>query len=43
MDAPDIDNNVLFTGPQGIRPGDIVDVEITDAFDYDLCGKAVEL
>ncbi len=43
MDAPDIDNNVLFTGPQGIRPGDIVDLEITDAFDYDLCGKAVEL
>ena len=42
MDAPEIDNSVIFTGPEGIRPGDIVYVLITDAFDYDLCGKAVE-
>ena len=42
MDAPEIDNSVIFTGREGIRPGDIVNVVITDAFDYDLCGKAVE-
>ncbi len=42
MDAPEIDNSVIFTGREGIRPGDIVSVVITDAFDYDLCGKAVE-
>ncbi|MBR5731062.1 MAG: 30S ribosomal protein S12 methylthiotransferase RimO [Firmicutes bacterium] len=42
MDAPEIDNSVIFTGPEGVRPGDIVNVLITDAFDYDLCGKVVE-
>ncbi len=41
MDAPDIDNNVIFTSTRPLQPGSFVDVKITDAFDYDLCGEAV--
>ncbi len=39
-DAPEIDNSVIFTTkkPVKLMLGDIVDVEITDAFDYDLVG-----
>ena len=40
-DAPEIDNAVLFTSERKRRPGDIVRVEITDAFDYDLVGREV--
>jgi ribosomal protein S12 methylthiotransferase len=39
-DAPEIDNAVLFTSNKKHKPGDIVNVEIIDAFDYDLVGKA---
>ena len=41
-DAPEIDDGVLFTGPAGLRPGDFVQVTITDAFDYDLSGVVYE-
>lgn len=37
-DAPEIDNSVLFTSDKQLKPGDIVKVEIVDAFDYDLVG-----
>ena len=40
-DAPEIDNAVLFTTEKKHRPGDIVKVLITDAFDYDLVGTEV--
>ena len=40
MDAPDIDNNVLFTSQKVLLPGDFAEVMITDAFDYDLVGIA---
>ena len=40
-DAPEIDNAVLFTSSKKHEPGDIVNVEIIDAFDYDLVGKVV--
>lgn len=36
-DAPGIDNNVIFTG-NNLYPGDMVNVRITDAYDYDLVG-----
>ena len=39
MDAPDIDNSVIFTSSREIFPGSFVNVRITDAFDYDLCGE----
>lgn len=40
MDAPEIDNSVLFTCCQKLLPGDFAEVTITDAFDYDLTGIA---
>ena len=41
-DAPDVDNGVLFTSNRELEPGDFVEVEIIDAFDYDLVGREVE-
>ncbi|MBR3146668.1 MAG: 30S ribosomal protein S12 methylthiotransferase RimO [Eubacterium sp.] len=40
-DAPDIDNSVLFTSEDDHKPGDIVDVFIEEAYDYDLQGREV--
>ena len=40
-DAPEIDNSVIFTSQQELSAGDIVNVKITDAFDYDLVGIMV--
>jgi len=37
-DAPEIDNSVVFTSEKELKPGDLVMVKITDAFDYDLVG-----
>jgi ribosomal protein S12 methylthiotransferase len=41
-DAPEIDNSVIFSSDTSCRPGDIVSVKITDAFDYDLVGRMEE-
>jgi len=42
-DAPDIDFSVLFTAAnEELEAGDLVDVKITDAFDYDLTGEFVK-
>ncbi|MDD4565780.1 MAG: 30S ribosomal protein S12 methylthiotransferase RimO [Eubacteriales bacterium] len=41
-DAPEIDNSVIFTSSKKLKPGDIVEVKITDAFDYDLTGRMEE-
>lgn len=41
-DAPDVDNGVLFTSNRQLNSGDFVQVEIIDAFDYDLVGREVE-
>ena len=47
-DAPEIDGTVIFTAGQAeafenaapvLKPGDMVPVRITDAFDYDLAGE----
>ncbi len=40
-DAPEIDNGVIFTSFSELIPGDIVKVEILDAFDYDLVGQHI--
>lgn len=37
-DAPEIDNSVIFTSKKPLSIGDIVEVRIIDAFDYDLVG-----
>jgi ribosomal protein S12 methylthiotransferase len=42
-DSPEIDCAVTFTGEPGLMPGDIVDVRITNAFEYDLEGEQTEL
>ena len=41
MDAPEIDNGVIFKSQKQLNPGDFVTVTINDAFDYDLTGEAV--
>ena len=40
-DAPDIDGKVFFTCPSGrtVRPGEFIQVKITDAMDWDLMGE----
>lgn len=40
-DAPDIDNEVIFTSRRELQPGEMVRVLITDAFDYDITGMEV--
>lgn len=40
-DAPEIDNGIIFSSDRNLSPGDMVNVLITDAFDYDLVGKEV--
>jgi len=40
-DAPEIDNSVIFTSSKDLKPGDIVNVMVNDAFDYDLVGMEV--
>ncbi|MBR0139799.1 MAG: 30S ribosomal protein S12 methylthiotransferase RimO [Firmicutes bacterium] len=41
MDAPEIDNSVIFSSEKPLKPGDFTEVLIEDAFDYDITGKAV--
>ena len=40
-DAPEIDNAVTFTAINEHKPGDIVPVLITDAYEFDLTGEEV--
>ena len=42
-DAPDVDGKVYFTAPKKIRAGRFVEVEITEAMDYDLFGELVSV
>ncbi|MBR6483868.1 MAG: 30S ribosomal protein S12 methylthiotransferase RimO, partial [Clostridiales bacterium] len=41
-DAPEIDNSVIFSSYNDLKPGDLMEVFIDDAFDYDLVGHEVE-
>lgn len=41
-DAPDVDGKVYFTAKKKIPEGRFVQVEITEALDYDLFGRALE-
>lgn len=40
-DAPEIDNSIIFKSNKVLNPGDMVMVQIIDAFDYDLVGVEV--
>lgn len=41
FDAPEIDGSVIFISEKMLEPGDLIDVRITDSFDYDLTGVAI--
>lgn len=41
-DAPDIDCEFTFTGPEGYKPGDVVNVKVSSAYEYDLEGQIKE-
>lgn len=41
FDAPSVDGFVFFKSPDSYLSGDIVDVKITEASDYDLIGESV--
>jgi len=41
MDAPEIDNGVIFKCEDYLEPGSFVNVLIDDAFDYDLSGHRI--
>ncbi len=41
-DAPEIDNTVIFKSDNEHRPGDFVNVQVLDAFDYELVGVEVK-
>ena len=40
-DAPDVDGRVYFKSARPVCVGEFVDVEITEAMDYDLVGEAI--
>jgi ribosomal protein S12 methylthiotransferase len=40
-DAPDVDGRVYFKSEKRVAVGEFVDVEITEAMDYDLVGEAI--
>lgn len=42
FDAPEIDCEVTFAGPDGLSSGDTVNVRINNAYEYDLEGEVVE-
>ena len=39
-DAPEVDGCVYVHSDEELKPGDFVEVEITDALEYDLVGEA---
>lgn len=41
-DAPDIDGKIYMTKRVGVEPGDMVVVEVTEGYDYDLSGEIVD-
>jgi ribosomal protein S12 methylthiotransferase len=41
FDSPEVDPEVLITGPEELGIGDFCEVKITDAEDYDLYGEVV--
>lgn len=41
-DAPDIDGKVFFVPVGRVKPGDLVQVNVTDTMDWDLIGEMVE-
>ena len=42
MEAPDIDGKIFFTGESSVQPGEMLDVTIEEAMDFDLIGRIEE-
>ena len=42
-DAPDVDGKIFFSAKKKLCEGVFVDVLITEALDYDLIGKAINV
>jgi len=42
LEAPEIDGKILFSGPDGLKKGQYVQVHISSSSEYDLIGEAVE-
>lgn len=40
-DAPEIDNGVIIVTESDHEPGDIIEVKIYDAYDYDILGREI--
>ncbi|MCA9399688.1 MAG: TRAM domain-containing protein, partial [Candidatus Omnitrophica bacterium] len=40
-DAPEVDGIVYVGSDKVLKPGDFVDVKISDAYEYDLVGEVV--
>ena len=40
FDAPEVDGTIFVRSTRSLQPGDMVDVKITDAYEYDLSGEA---
>ena len=40
-DAPEVDGCVFVHSNKTLKPGDLIDVKITDAYEYDLAGEAL--
>ena len=41
-DAPEIDNQVIIKSDRDHKPGDFINVEIYDAYDYDIVGREID-
>jgi ribosomal protein S12 methylthiotransferase len=41
-DAPEIDGQVIVSNADGIKPGDMIDVLVTDSDEYDLFATPVK-
>ncbi|MDR1028598.1 MAG: 30S ribosomal protein S12 methylthiotransferase RimO [Clostridiales Family XIII bacterium] len=42
FDAPEMDNAVIFTSDAELQPGDMTNVRVTDAMDYDIIGRVAD-
>ena len=42
-DCPEVDGEVFVSSPRPLQPGELVQVEMTDSYEYDLAGRVVDL
>ena len=42
LDCPEVDNGVFVSSPKALAPGELLPVRMTDSYEYDLMGTALE-